>query len=193
MLEPTIYALRLSVEAFIEQEKLRPVQFRNENQIRLAKRFLDRIKLPPFSEATTIAELKKMFEKELEILSDNRIGEQLSFFPTPATNLSIARIDKTIAQNIRMYQKFIDACDYKELVAPRFYIIDKHTCGKLKVIEIWLIDSLGVIPPERYGWGPDVNSLEYRVARGFAKDKLKSYYPNGVNPRERFPQFPQSE
>lgn len=192
MLEPTIYALRLSVEAFVKQQKMRPAQFQNASQIRLANRFLDRIKLSPFSEATTISDLKKMFKNEVEILSDNRIGEQLSFFPTPSTNESIAKIDRNIAQNIQMYQTFIDICEYKTCVSPRFYVIDKHTTrGNANVIEVWLVDSLGRVEPERYGSAPSVNSLEYRAARGFAKDKLQSYYPNGVNPKDRFPQYPQ--
>jgi hypothetical protein len=90
-----------------------------------------------------------------------------------------------------MYKTFIEVCDCKTLVAPRFSVIDKHVIqGTTKVIEVWLVDSMDLIPPERYGRGSSVNSLEYRAARGFAKDKLKLYYPNGVNPIAHFPQFP---
>lgn len=191
MLEPTLYALTLSVETFIKREESKPSQFQNKRDIMLAKRFIDRIKLPPFSGATTIHELKNLFEREVEILSDQQIGEQLSFFPTPSTNKSIARIDRNLTQNIQMYKTFIEVCDCKALVAPRFSVIDKHVIqGTTKVIEVWLVDSMDLIPPERYGSGPSVNSLEYRAARGFAKDKLKLYYPNGVNPIAHFPQFP---
>lgn len=191
IMEPTIYALTLSVETFIKREESKPSQFQNKSEVMLAKRFLDRIKLPPFSGATSIGDLKNLFEREVEILSDQQIGEQLSFFPTPSTNKSIARIDRNIENNIRMYQTFMDICDYKSCVSARFYIIDKHvTIDSTKVIEVWLVDSMDLIPPERYGRGSSVNSLEYRAARGFAKDKLKLYYPNGVNPIAHFPQFP---
>ena len=190
-MEPTLYALTLSVEAFIKREESKPSQFQNKRDIMLAKRFIDRIKLPPFSGATTIHELKNLFEREVEILSDQQIGEQLSFFPTPSTNKSIARIDRNLTQNIQMYKTFIEVCDCKTLVAPRFSVIDKHVIqGTTKVIEVWLVDSRDLIPPERFGSCNSTNSFEYRVARGFAKDKLKTYYPNGVNPKDRFPQFP---
>ena len=122
-MEPTIYALTLSVETFIKREESKPSQFQNKSEVMLAKRFLDRIKLPPFSGATSIGDLKNLFEREVEILSDQQIGEQLSFFPTPSTNKSIARIDRNIENNIRMYQTFMDICDYKSCVSARFFNI----------------------------------------------------------------------
>ena len=185
----SVKSLVLAVQAYVVQEERRTENFKNKEQIKLAKLFLEKVndQNKSFCRAKTVSELKKLFHDEIEILEKQSFysdGEQLSFFPTPDTNLHARRIERSIQRNIDVYQQFLLVCDYKALVAPRFSIVEQEVIinGK-RYIKILIVDNLGQKEPMCWGKGEDSSSDRCRAARGFAKDYLKLAYSKWQNPQ----------
>lgn len=192
----SVYALTLSVEAFVKREARRPEKFKNKNQLLLAEKFLEKLhdETKDFCKAQTTKELKELFEKEIEILTMYKYSseeEQLSLFPTPDTNKSVMRMQRRILNSISMYETFVRVCEYKELVAPRFSIVDKHISRNGKTwIKVCTVDSLGIREETCWTCAPNINSLEYRLGYDLAKQWLQLTYPNWQDPSKYFPEHP---
>lgn len=125
-----IYELRRSVEAFILWEGRKPANSVDIHKRAQAKRFLELLGKQPFKDCYTIEDLKKQLKnvirlekKSLDRFSDGDYEEtQLSFFPTAATNESVARQKEKLKKTVEWYETALDICDYKTCVAARFKI-----------------------------------------------------------------------
>ena len=185
----SVKSLVLAVRAYVAQEERRVENFKNKEQIKLAKLFLEKVddQNKPFCRAKTVSELKQLFQDEIEILEKQSFysdGEQLSFFPTPDTNIHARRIERSIQRNIDVYQQFLLVCDYEALVAPRFSIVEQEaTINGKRYIKILTVDNLGKKEPRYWGKGENSFSLTCRAARGYAEDYLKLAYSKWQNPQ----------